>query len=232
MPICTPCPGQPTLAQRLAHEVTHYPYRKWCEHCVRGRAVGPNARTVKGEHKELALPRAHFDYAFIQEDISETEDELDKTESAGLSMTIVAVWESLCDGVWTYAVRGKGVVAEPLLPPRIAEDLSTVGMGSSRMVLKTDTEAAIIDVRKAIGRIRGSDAPTTFDDSRVGDSNSNAKIERTIREVKGLIRTLRSSLSSSIKAHIGIKSPILPWIVRHARYILTRCKVLNDGQTA
>ena len=79
----------------------------------------------------------------------------------------------------------------------------------SRMVLKTDTEA-IIDVRKAIGRIRGSDAPLTFDDSRVGDSNSNAKIERTIREVKGLIRTIRSSLSSSIKAHIGIKSPILP----------------------
>lgn len=102
---------------------------------------------MKGDHKELALPRAHFDYAFIQEDIGETEDEMDKTESAGLRMTMVIVWESLCDGVWTYAVRGKGVAAEPRLPPRIAEDLSTVGMGSSRMVLKTDTEAAIIDVR-------------------------------------------------------------------------------------
>ena len=56
------------------------------------------------------------------------------------------------------------------------------------MVLKTKTEAAITDVSKAIGRIRGTEAPTTFDDSRVGDSNSNAKVERSIREVKGLIR--------------------------------------------
>ena len=37
---CLPCPGSPSLADRAAHEIAHWPYRPWCEWCVRGRAVG------------------------------------------------------------------------------------------------------------------------------------------------------------------------------------------------
>ena len=31
-----PCPGAPSTAERLAHEMTHWPCRSWCEWCVRG----------------------------------------------------------------------------------------------------------------------------------------------------------------------------------------------------
>ena len=33
-------PGTPTAAERAAHEVTHIPYRAWCNACARGRAIG------------------------------------------------------------------------------------------------------------------------------------------------------------------------------------------------
>ena len=107
----------------------------------------------------------------------------------------------------------------------------TVGVGVTRIVMKTDNETAIVDLRREVSRIR-EDAPTVFEDSRVGDSNSNGKIERTIREVKGLIRTLRASLQEKTNAVVSLDPPIVPWIVRHAAYIITRCKVHKCGRTS
>ena len=46
-----------------------------------------------------------------------------------------------------------------------------------------------------MAKCRGED-PTGLDDSKIGDSNSNGKVERTIREVKGMIRTLRAALQN------------------------------------
>ena len=31
-------PAQPSRAEREEHELSHFPYRSWCDHCVRGRA--------------------------------------------------------------------------------------------------------------------------------------------------------------------------------------------------
>ena len=60
-PTCLPCPGTPSLADRNAHELTHWPYRKWCEHCVRGRAVGPNPKRIPDKNPEMIVPKAHLD---------------------------------------------------------------------------------------------------------------------------------------------------------------------------
>ena len=74
--------------------------------------------------------------------------------------------------------------------------------------------------------------PTAFDDSRVGEDNSNGSVERVITDVKGLIRTLRADLQDKIKAPTRLDSNIVPWIVRHAGYILTRCRVHPCGRAA
>ena len=39
-------PGQPTAIEKVAHNVTHVPYRSWCPHCVRGRAKGRQRRRI------------------------------------------------------------------------------------------------------------------------------------------------------------------------------------------
>ena len=31
-------PYSPSRQERMEHEVTHSPYRSWCEHCVRGKS--------------------------------------------------------------------------------------------------------------------------------------------------------------------------------------------------
>ena len=219
-----PCPGAPSTAERIAHELTHYPYRKWCEHCVRGRAVGPNAKKVPAAGRETSVPRAHMDYAYLQEEVVEIEDEFKTETTATMSLTILVMIETLCESVWVYTVNAKGVLSDAWLPGKIATDLATVGVANTRIVFKTYTEPAIVELRRAVGESRGG-TPTGHGDSRVGDSNSNARIERTIREVKGLIRTLRSDLKEKLGADVPLDSAIVPWMVRHAGYVLTRCRV-------
>ena len=48
-PVCTQCPGAPSDKERADHEITHDPYRKWSEWCVRGRALGKKAKSVSAE---------------------------------------------------------------------------------------------------------------------------------------------------------------------------------------
>ena len=57
-------PATPTLEERLAHEVSHLPYRAWCRSCVagRGRDVA-HSRTV--DRSEDAVPVVSFDYGYM-----------------------------------------------------------------------------------------------------------------------------------------------------------------------
>ena len=82
-----------------------------------------------------------------------------------------------------------------------------------------------------MSRVR-QDAPTGFEDSRVGGSNSNGKIERMIREVKGFIRTFRAGLQEEIGSVVALDAPIALWIIRYAGYVITRCKVHECGRTS
>ena len=230
-------PGQPSKSEREAHNLTHCPYRSWCEHCVRGQAVGRPHRRITGEAAIAEVPRVILDYAFIQQDMV-TEKEEDEGEAVRAdatiersSMKILVMVETECDSIWAYVVENKGTLMEPWIAPRICEDLATVGLGKGRIIVKADQEPAIVDLQKEISRAR-ADAGTALDSSRVGESDGNGRIERAIRKLKGKIRTLRSALEAEIGEKINLESPIVPWLVRHAAYIISRNEINDDGKTA
>ena len=47
-----------------------------------------------------------------------------------------------------------------------------------------------------------------------------------------MIRTLRSDLESKVGRKLSLGMAILPWLVRHAAYLITRCRVRAHGKTA
>ena len=49
-----PAPIQPTKSQTEAHNLTHWPYRSWCPHCVAARRPNSQHRRVTSE------PRREF----------------------------------------------------------------------------------------------------------------------------------------------------------------------------
>ena len=88
----------------------------------------------------------------------------------------------------------------------MANDLATVGVGNTRIIVNTDKETAIVDLRNELAATRvGTPTATEFVDSRVGDSSSNGRIERAIRDVKGLVRLSRSALQRNLGVPVGLE---------------------------
>ena len=86
------------------------------------------------------------------------------------------------------------------------------------------------DLKADIARRRP--AATGTDESRVGDSNSNATAEVAVQEVENMTRTRRSSLEARLQGKIRLDHPIVPWLIKHAAANITRFKVRASGKTA
>ena len=61
--VVAPAPVRPPPAEVAEHEITHMPYRSWCDACARGRGLGEQ----RGRHVGRAhdIPRVGVDYWFI-----------------------------------------------------------------------------------------------------------------------------------------------------------------------
>ena len=53
-----------------------------------------------------------------------------------------------------------------------------------------------------------------------------------MQDVKGLVRTPRSFLEEMVGGKVAITDPIVPWMLRHAGHLITRCRVRDNGRTA
>ena len=64
-PISTlPSPAEQTQSERDDHDLTHFPYRSWCRHCVEGRGIEMEHRSGD-DHWGRSVALVCFDYMFI-----------------------------------------------------------------------------------------------------------------------------------------------------------------------
>ena len=69
-----PAPRAPTAQERAAHELTHTPYKAWCEKCVEGKArEDPRRRRVPAE--DPVVPLITMDYQFYSRDGKEVDED-------------------------------------------------------------------------------------------------------------------------------------------------------------
>ena len=98
------------------------------------------------------------------------------------------------------AVPGKGNAA-PLIAKRVADWLDS--LGSQTVTLECDDEPAILALTQEIRRLRRESSITILEHPEEGEKQSNHLAEGSVNIVKGLIRTLKSSTESNLRAEIG-----------------------------
>ena len=223
-------PYVPSAKEIEAHELTHCPPRRWCDHCVRGQSKDTPHSTTRGELAESSMVRVSMDYCFLTEEAAAKTTDHGEEETAKVSLTVLVMVETLCQSIWAYACESKGS-GEQWMVEQIVDDMQTIGLYDERIVLKSDQEASITDLQRAIVEARKGQG-TALENSRVGDSNSNGRVERAIQDLKGLIRTLRSALEEKIGHAVKLDDPIVPWLVRHAAHLISVSRVRDDGRTA
>ena len=69
-----PSMSAPSMKEKEEHFVSHFPFRAWCEHCVRGKAKA--MKHVRVAHSEEQVPVICVDYCFMnsKDDTVITED--------------------------------------------------------------------------------------------------------------------------------------------------------------
>ena len=223
-------PKLPSAREIEDHELTHCPPRSWCDHCVRGQYKDERHLQIKGELAESSVVRVSLDYTYLTEDVKGVEADHEKGETAKTSMAVLVMVETLCRSVWGYACETKGG-SEEWVVDQVVEDIETIGLASERIIIKGDQESSLTDLQRQIAKARCGYG-SALESSRVGDSNSNGRVERAIQDLCGLVRTLRSCLEEKVGGKIHLNDLVVPWIVRHAGHLITMCRIREDGRTA
>lgn len=179
-------PEQPSIREREEHEITHMPYRTWCDACVKGKAVTPHHRKLPEEHKSIqgGIPRISMDYLFMGQ------------------QPYLIIKDSCTKCVHGLSVSNKGTTS-PGVIKRVCEVIDDLCY--NHFILSTDQEAAIKDLTVEARSRRQDDLSSICDqlgEARktrcqiirkcpgVGDSASNGDIEEAIRRVQSMARTL------------------------------------------
>ena len=70
-------PGIPSQAEIDEHDLTHIPYRPWCNACVMAKAKAKNKMSlrVRGAYSDNHVPRIRLDYCHLTEHAEHAEGE-------------------------------------------------------------------------------------------------------------------------------------------------------------
>ena len=213
---CRRTHSAPTKAERARHNLTHIPFRNWCRHCVVARGVSTQHRTRrKDEEREVA--EVVLDYCFMRD--------LEGEEAVPV-LVIKDRWSKLLS---VHVVPSKGAGCEWVVQ-QVKRDLQRMGH-HGRLILKSDQEAAIVDLLNEVTRARG-DVPTVVENSAVGDSQGNGFIERGVRSVEEMVRTLKFDLEERLGESLSVHHPVFAWILEHVVDLINKVLIGSDGKTA
>ena len=209
-------PYSPTRKEREQHMATHWPYRSWCPHCVRGKAIASHHRRKKEdeEERQQRVPMIAMDYAFLGNEDDGTVPILTmKDDRSGATMATAVRHKGTGDG-WALEYALKFIKF----------------LGYKRIILKSDQEPAMMDFKTTIQKMFEGEA--MIEDSQVKDKATNGFIENSIREVEGMIRTLKDQVEKYSGVKVNKDSPLLPWLVIHASNLITCYKIQPDGRSS
>ena len=208
-------PKVPSREEVEMHELTHVPFRSWCECCVMGRGVeAPHRRRGDGEE---GLPEMHLDYCFPKTDRGE-----------GMTILVMRIKSARMTCATAVAKKGStGAFAEK----RAVAFLREVGLEAADVIVKTDQEPAVKMLAEGIARRRPL-ARTVVEESPVRSSASNGVVERAIQLIEMQMRVMRMALARRWEIEIPGERAIMAWMAEYAAVLLNRFEVGVDGKTA
>ena len=187
-----PRPNRPSKAEVDEHMLSHLPYRSWCAHCVKGKAKSKK-HTCTSQNNDHEIPMVTLDYMFMGDDSS--------TDEEG-SMPILVVKDVLSPGcgtgmVFAHVVPRKG--ANSYAIKILSKDIAI--LGHPELVLKSDSEPAIIALKEATKRERSE--RIVFESPPIKESQANGAIENAVQQVQGQFRAMKDALESRLGERIN-----------------------------
>lgn len=141
-------PTAPSRQEKAEHDITHCPFRAWCEVCVAGKSHAKGHLYGTSGTPEGEVPLVAFDYAFMTDktmkEVSETYNaEVTNAEaemSKSLKILVCRDRRSRCYAA--IAIPVKGVGEDEYTTRRVLRFL--VFLGYEKIILKSDQELGTV----------------------------------------------------------------------------------------
>jgi hypothetical protein len=104
------------------------------------------------------------------------------------------------------------------------------GLGAKKIILQTDGEYAIQSVARHMAKEAIS--TVTLRTTPRYSHQSNGRVEGMNKTLAGIMRTIKSEVEKKRTSQMDWDKCLLPWLVRHCAWTLTRFKTLQDGHSA
>ena len=102
---------------------------------------------------------------------------------------------------------------------QVLRDLRRMGH-HGKIVVKTDQEAAIMDLLRTVAHQRG-EARTVFETAARSDSKGNGEAEKAVQSIEEMVRTFLVDLEERCGEPLSVIEPFFEWLMEHA------CDLLN-----
>ena len=99
-----------------------------------------------------------------------------------------------------------------------------------KVILRTDTEPAMIPLRRKIQGIRKLQKLETEVQNVAPDEHEGLQVERWVQTVRNLSKTLVYQAETKAKVKIASESTLYPWAARHSAFLLNTF-VVQKGKT-
>jgi hypothetical protein len=209
-------PVKPNSEEIRQHNVSHVPYRSWCQHCVRGKGrTLAHKSGARGLDKARDVrPRIFMDYFY-----------LGRKEEPNEALPLLAILDQATQRVFSVSLPMKGLGHQ--YNAAVVAKLIKI-LGHQHSVLKTDTERSLVALRTAVQQQLPN---LSFEDAIKGESQTNGPIESAVGRLQAQARTLKSALEFNYELAIPPRHPILCWLVDYCGTLLSRFQRGADGRT-
>ena len=224
-------PTRVSKVEREQHELTHTPFRQWCEFCVMGR--GKNEAHMKKaaredeEEESAAVPRVSMDYFFLSK-----EDEK-ASENPMIVMVDDKTGEKYARAVGQKGLKKPDGESMDWLVKDMSKELKAWGHGGGpdgHIIAKSDGEHSITSVISALAKYHGG--RMVPEKSAKGESQSNGRAEEAGKTVRGFARVLKFQLEAKAGVKLDELEEVSLWMIRWAAMMASRYLVGKDGKTA
>ena len=200
-------PRAPTEQEREEHNLTHLPFRSWCHICVQAKSRQNHSKKLR-----MKQPVLQCDYSFMSDKGSDAQVTLLNARDVitGMSTSVVV------------PNKGHSVYAEAELRRFVLDIGRTFG------ILQCDPEPALKAVAESVTSEIGG---LSLRNSPVEWKQAQGAVGQAQALLYSQVRALRLDFAERYDCEVPVTSPLFPWLVKHAQFLLNNFSVRTDGQT-
>ena len=214
---------EPTAAERQLHNLTHWPYKGWCDHCLSMEGLEDRHESIP-DSRDRDTPIVSFDFAYTSVTTS-------KPDLKNYKLTILVAHDTATGSVFGLPVPSKG--KDDLKFAAIELTRLIQSLGHNTIALQTDNEPSTVALQNLIIGVRTRlNFKTVVRDAAVESHASKGYVEKTVDLLRGLSNVFLDQARANYGLgpdSLGPDHPLMSWSYIHAAFILNRYAVRGNA---